>query len=226
FSTLKIKSRTLDVLGKCPTSELPTFRFLHKTFLIHIQSSTLTVVKKIVGQTIRDDYKKKNTGELLKTTNRNVITDLLSVTTVPITKTCKAEFSETLPTMSVGSLLHAEEYRLRGVNRCRRRTFAERKPSIFSDFSLRKVNNKERERNRLTAVVRWLSQEYQRFQQGQVGKMRATKERQKALAPAAGWQEGTEKVHSSVREDNQVHARPRPADCPVSPNPAPGSKPG
>nr|BAC36345.1 unnamed protein product [Mus musculus] len=32
--------------------------------------------------------------------------------------------------------------------------------------------------------------------------MRATKERQKALAPAAGWQEGTEKVHSSVREDN------------------------
>lgn len=48
--------------------------------------------------------------------------------------------------MSVGSLLHAEEYRLRGVNRCRRRTFAERKPSIFSDFSLRKVNNKERER--------------------------------------------------------------------------------
>lgn len=63
------------------------------------------------------------------------------------------------------------EYTLSGGSRCRRGSPQEEDPCIFSDFPSRKVKNGNAKEAADRAVARWLSREYQRIQQGQVGKM-------------------------------------------------------
>lgn len=63
------------------------------------------------------------------------------------------------------------EYTLSGGSRCRRGSPQGEDPCIFSDFPSRKVKNGNAKEAADRAVARWLSREYQRIQQGQVGKM-------------------------------------------------------